>query len=121
LTQVPHDWYVLCKPGRPPGWAGRSGELPWGPNVHDMPVSEVAAHEFDCVVYQSHAHYLEREQVLPERHRRLPRIYLEHDPPQAHPTNTVHPVQDEGATIVHVTHFNDLMWDNGITPSRVVE
>ena len=28
---------------------------------------------------------------------------------------------DAGMQIVHVTHFNNLMWDNGITPSRVVE
>lgn len=122
LTQVPHDWYVLCKPGRPPGYAGRSGELPWGPNVHDMPVSEVASSEFDCVLYQSHAHYLrDRDAILADWQKKLPRIYLEHDPPQEHPTDTVHPVQDPQALIVHVTHFNDLMWDNGVTPSRVVE
>jgi hypothetical protein len=122
LTQVPHEWYVLSKPGRPPGYAGRSGALPWGPNVHDMPVALAGASEFDCVLYQSQAHYLhDREAILTAAQRRLPRICLEHDPPQAHPTDTRHPVQDPGALIVHVTHFNDLMWDNGVTPSRVVE
>ena len=25
LTQVPHEFYVLSKPDRPPGYAGRSG------------------------------------------------------------------------------------------------
>jgi hypothetical protein len=122
LTQVPHEWHVLCKPGRPPGYAGRSGELPWGANVHDMPASEVRENEFDCILYQSHGHYLrDRDELLADWQKKLPRIYLEHDPPQEHPTNTVHPVQDPDATIVHVTHFNELMWDNGVTPARVIE
>jgi glycosyltransferase involved in cell wall biosynthesis len=122
LTQVPHEWYVLSKPDRPPGYAGRSGELPWGDNVHDLPVGRLAEADFDCIVYQSHEHYLrDRCQLLTERQQRLPRIYLEHDPPQEHPTNALHPVQDPHALIVHVTHFNDLMWDNGVTPTRVIE
>jgi hypothetical protein len=122
LTQVPHEWFVLSKPGRPPGYAGRSGALPWGPNVHDLPVDLVGATDFDCVLYQSHAHYLhDRHEILTPWQKRLPRVYLEHDPPQEHPTNTRHPVQDPEALIVHVTHFNDLMWDNGVTPTRVVE
>jgi hypothetical protein len=122
LTQVPHEWFVLSKPGRPPGYAGRSGALPWGPNVHDLPVDLVGATDFDCVLYQSHAHYLhDRHEILTPSQKRLPQVYLEHDPPQEHPTNTRHPVQDPEALIVHVTHFNDLMWDNGVTPTRVVE
>src|SRR4051794_34119615 len=122
LTQVPHEWYVLSKPGRPPGYAGRSGALPWGENVHDLPADKVAGTDFDCILFQSHAHYLhDQHELLADWQKRLPRIYLEHDPPQEHPTNTRHPVQDPDALIVHVTHFNDLMWDNGVTPTRVVE
>jgi len=122
LTQVPHDWFVLSKPGRPPGYAGRAGALPWGDNVHDLPVEEVAKHEFDCIVFQSHKHWVEdREAIVGHRLAHVPRIYIEHDPPQEHPTNTLHPVQDPATTIVHVTHFNDLMWDNGVTPTRVIE
>ncbi|HZZ91947.1 MAG TPA: glycosyltransferase family 4 protein [Usitatibacter sp.] len=122
LTQVPHEWYVLSKPDRGPGYAGRWGNLPWGDNVHDMPVDEVQEHDFDCIVFQNTRHYLEdRHQILAPWQRELPRILIEHDPPQQHPTNTLHPVQDPSATIVHVTHFNDLMWDNGVTPTRVVE
>jgi glycosyltransferase involved in cell wall biosynthesis len=122
LTQVPHDWYVLSKPGRPPGYAGRAGQLPWGENVHDLPVDRIGEMQFDCIVFQHHQHWLvDQHELLAEWQKKLPRIYLEHDPPQEHPTNTLHPVQDPEALIVHVTHFNDLMWDNGITPSRVIE
>ena len=122
LTQVPHEWYVISKPGRPPGYAGRSGQLPWGDNVHDMPADQIGAADFDCVVFQHHRHYLhDQHELLLDWQKKLPRIYLEHDPPQEHPTNTRHPVQDPEALIVHVTHFNDLMWDNGVTPTRVIE
>ncbi|HET9579310.1 MAG TPA: glycosyltransferase family 4 protein [Usitatibacter sp.] len=122
LTQVPHEWYVISKPGHPPGYAGRSGELPWGRNVHDAPADQVGAMDFDCIVFQHRQHYLhDQHELLLEWQKDLPRIYLEHDPPQEHPTNTRHPVQDPEALIVHVTHFNDLMWDNGVTPTRVIE
>jgi glycosyltransferase involved in cell wall biosynthesis len=122
LTQVPHDWYVLSKPGRPPGYAGRAGQLPWGDNVHDLPVDRIGEMQFDCIVFQHHQHWLvDQHELLTDWQKKLPRIYLEHDPPQEHPTNALHPVQDPEALIVHVTHFNDLMWDNGITPSRVIE
>ena len=78
--------------------------------------------QFDCIVFQHHQHWmLDQHELLSDWQRKLPRIYLEHDPPQEHPTNTLHPVQDPGAMIVHVTHFNALLWDNGVTPTRVIE
>jgi glycosyltransferase involved in cell wall biosynthesis len=50
-----------------------------------------------------------------------PRIFVEHDPPQASPTDTRHPVDDPDVLLVHVTAFNELMWDSGRTPTRVIE
>jgi len=32
-----------------------------------------------------------------------------------------HPVDDPDVLLVHVTHFNDLMWDAGSTPTTVIE
>jgi glycosyltransferase involved in cell wall biosynthesis len=32
-----------------------------------------------------------------------------------------HPVDDPNVLLVHVTHFNRLMWDNGRTPTTVIE
>ncbi|HEX6966500.1 MAG TPA: glycosyltransferase, partial [Gemmatimonadaceae bacterium] len=60
-------------------------------------------------------------EILSERQRRGPRIYVEHDPPREHPTDTRHLVDDPDALLVHVTHFNSLMWDSGRTPTRVIE
>jgi hypothetical protein len=122
LTQVPHDFYVLSKPGRPPGYGGRSGQFPWGDNVHDLPVERAAGSVFDCIVFQDDPQYLDDQyRYLSAAQRRLPRIYIEHDPPRAHPTDTRHPVCEPDVLVVHVTAFNRLMWDNGDTPTRVIE
>ncbi|RSZ59007.1 glycosyltransferase family 4 protein [Massilia atriviolacea] len=122
LSQAPHEFYVLSKPGRPPGYGGRTRNMPWGDNVHDMPASEARHHQFDCIVFQDDAQY-EKDQYefLSASQRALPRIYLEHDPPRAHPTDTRHPVDTAGVLLVHVTHFNALMWDSGATPTCVIE
>src|SRR5690606_4698544 len=37
------------------------------------------------------------------------------------PTDTKHPFDDPDGLLVHVTAFNDLMWDSGSTPTRVIE
>ncbi len=122
LTQAPHDFYVLSRPGRPPGYGGRCGHMPWGDNVIDLPVAEAKDTAFDCILFQDDDQYLHDQHVyLSEYQRRLPKIYLEHDPPRAHPTDMRHPVDDPSVLLVHVTHFNALMWDNGRTPSRVIE
>jgi len=122
LTQAPHDFYVLSKPGRPPGYGGRCGHIPWGENVIDLPVAEAKDVQFDCILFQDDDQYLKDQyQYLSEAQRRLPRIYLEHDPPREHPTDMPHPVDDPSVLLIHVTHFNALMWNSHSTPSCVIE
>lgn len=122
LTQAPHDFYVLSKPDRPPGYGGRCGHLRWGDNVIDLPVAIAKDAEIDCILFQDDHQYLEDQyRYLSEAQRRLPKIYLEHDPPREHPTDMRHPVDDPDMLLVHVTPFNALMWDSGRTPTRVIE
>jgi hypothetical protein len=122
LTQVPHQFYVLSKPGRPPGYGGRCGHIPWGDNVIDMPVEQARTQEFDCILFQDDDQYLKDQyEFLTPAQRNLPRIYLEHDTPREHPTDMRHPVDDPSMLLVHVTPFNELMWDNGSTPTCVIE
>ncbi|MFL6621496.1 MAG: glycosyltransferase [Sulfurifustis sp.] len=121
LSHANAEFYVLSKPDRPSGYAGRYGHFPWGANVHDMPVAELPGKQFDCVLFQSREHYLDdQHRLLTEAQRRLPRIYLEHDPPRASPFDTPHPVDDPNVLLVHVTHFNRLMWNNNRTPTVVI-
>ena len=122
LTQAPHRFFVVSKPGRPPGYGGRSGHMPWGDNVIDMPADEVRNHQFDCIIFQDDHQYLQDQfDYLTPAQRSLPRIYIEHDTPREHPTAMRHPVEDTEVLLVHVTHFNALMWDNGETPVKVIE
>ena len=122
LTQVPHDWWLVTDAERSPHHAGRAGRLPWGDNVHEVPIERVRDMDFDVVLFQSRREWDEEQQrILTAAQRALPRIVLEHDPPQEHPTNTRHWVQDRNVLLVHVTPFNALMWDNGITPAVVIE
>jgi hypothetical protein len=122
LTQLPHQFYIPSKPGRPAGYTGKWGHIPWGDNVHDVPAEAVRDLDLDCVIYQWREHYFKDQyELLTPEQRRLPRIYLEHDPPQRHPTFTRHPVDDPDTLLVHVTPFNELMWDSGRSPTRVIE
>jgi Glycosyl transferases group 1 len=122
LTQAPHDFYVLSKPGRPAGYGGRCGHLPWGANVIDLPVDEAKKQRFDCIVFQDDHQYLEdQHEFLTAAQRRLPKIYIEHDPPRKNAVDEPHIVWARDTLLVHVTHFNRLMWDNGDTPTRVID
>lgn len=122
LSHAPHDFYVPVKPGRPEGYGGRAGTLPWPDSLHEIAAGEVRNARFDCVLYQSQRNWLvDRDEILSDEQRRLPQIFLEHDPPREHPTDTRHIIDDPSMLLVHVTHFNALMWDSGRTPVRVIE
>jgi len=122
LTQIDHDFYLPVKPGKPEGYGGRLAGFPWGENVRDLPAEEVRQLEFDCILFQSRKNYLQDQyEILSASQQHLPRLYLEHDPPQEHPTNTKHIVDDRNVLLIHVTHFNQLMWDSGRSPTRVID
>ena len=122
LTQAPHDFYLVTRPGHPPGYAGKVGALPWGGNVHEVDADSVKDESFDCVVFQSKKHWeKDRLTVLSEAQRKLPTIVVEHDPPYDDPVMTPHWMDDSNALLVHVTPFNALMWDNGSATVRVIE
>jgi glycosyltransferase involved in cell wall biosynthesis len=122
LSHIDHDIYLPVKDGRPEGYGGRTASFPWPGNVHEVAAEDVASGEYDVVLFQSHQNYLrDQHEILSPAQHHLPRIYLEHDPPRQHPTDTHHPVDDPEVLLVHVTAFNELMWDSLRTPTRVIE
>jgi glycosyltransferase involved in cell wall biosynthesis len=51
----------------------------------------------------------------------LPAVYVEHNTPRGHAVTSRHPLAGQRAvTLVHVTHFNDLVWDNEDCPTTVI-
>jgi hypothetical protein len=121
LATIDHDWYLPVKPGSPPGYGGR-GRAPFPPTIRDVDASLVQELDLDLVLFQS-ADNLERDAaaLLSPAQRRLPRVYLEHNTPLPHAVETRHPFQDPHGLLVHVTAYNRLMWDNGVTPTCLVE
>ena len=89
--------------------------------VHDVPEEQIRDVDVDLVLYQHESNRRDAPRILSDRQLRGPRVHLEHDPPREHPTDTRHPVDDPDVLLVHVTPFNDLMWDTGRTPTRVIE
>ena len=122
LSRIPHEIVVPAKPGRPHRYGGLTDNFTWPANLREVPADEVRDLELDAILFQTRANWdVDQFEILSEAQRRLPRLYLEHDPPREHPTDTRHWVDDPEVLLVHVTHFNDLMWDSGRTPTRVVE
>lgn len=122
LSQVPYEFYLPVKENKEEGYGGKSGSFQWGNNVHEVAADKIKELTFDCILFQSKKNYLEDQyEILTHEQRKLPAIYLEHDPPREVPTDTCHLVDSPNVMLVHVTHFNSLMWDNNSTETRVIE
>ncbi len=122
LARVEHDWYLPVKPGRPEGYGGRGPTFDLPAYVREVPAEEVRYLDLDLVIYQTPKNYFEDgPEILSPEQQRLPRIYLEHNTPKPDAVHTRHPIDDPNVLLVHVTHYNRLMWDNGRTPTRVIE
>ena len=123
LAQVEHDWFLPVRADTAGGYGGRGGPdstLP--PHVREVPAERVRDLDLDLIVYQTPQDYRAvAAEVLSPEQRRLPAIYLEHNTPRPHPTDSRHQMDDPDGLIVHVTHYNRLMWDNGRTPTTVIE
>lgn len=121
LSQGNYDLFIPIKEDKSPGYYGRGETFPFGDNVVEIPAAEVKNMEFDLILFQTDENYFEDQyEILSESQRKLPRVYLEHDPPWGHPTDCRHPLKDPDVILVHVTHFNQLMWDNHHLTARVI-
>lgn len=112
-----HDYLLPTPPEH--GRAGRDRPR----SVRAVPAADLAGTDVDLVVLQRPeeleltARWLGRTPG-----RDLPAIYVEHDPPRGDVPDVRHPMADrQDIWLVHVTHFNELMWDSGTTPTTVIE
>jgi hypothetical protein len=122
LSQADCEFYIPFRNGNEEGYGGRGTVFPFGENVYEVPVERVREMDFDCILFQTRRNYFKDQyDILSESQRRLPSIYLEHDPPQEHPTDQRHWFDQPNGLLVHVTHFNALAWNSGTMPTRVIE
>ena len=122
LAQAGVEFLLPVEPGRPGGFGGRGATFPFPDRVREVPAAGVRDAEFDLVLYQTRGNYeVDGPELLSDRQRELPSIYLEHDPPQEHPVDQRHWFDEPDSLLVHVTPFNALMWDSGRTPTRVID
>jgi len=122
LSRANVEFLLPVKAGRHEGYGGRGEVFPFPDRVRDVPAEAVRDADFDLVLYQTRGNYeIDGPAILSDRQRNLPRIYLEHDPPQQHPVDQRHWFDEPESLLVHVTPFNALMWDSGRTPTKVVD
>src|SRR5262249_33254412 len=111
LTQVPHEFWLVTDPARTPHHSGRSGRLPWGGTAHGAAAAPTRERGSDVTLSRARTGGDEEHPPpLGGARRAPPRISPEPAPPQEHPTNTRHWVDDPHTLLVHVTPFNALMW-----------
>jgi hypothetical protein len=125
LVQGRHDYLLPVLPGRDAEGRGRAETWTWPENAIEVTPEEAADTPVDVVILQR-PHELDGlcERWLGGRRpgHELPAIYVEHNAPQGQIAEMRHPAADRrDLVLVHVTHFNDLFWDAGSTPTRVIE
>ncbi|MCL5784562.1 MAG: glycosyltransferase family 4 protein [Patescibacteria group bacterium] len=127
LTRVKScDFYIPFKKSGGLGYEAIGSGFPWGKNVHQVPAEEIKRLGLDLILFQSsypeNKIYLQDQfEILSKDQLTLPKVYLEHEPPRDLPTDTKHITASSDTFLVHVTHFNNLMWDSGQTATRVIE
>lgn len=125
LVHGDHEYLIPVTDDRGPDGRGRARTWDWPPSAVEVTRAEAADADVDVVVLQR-PHELEdlAERWLGGRRpgRDVPAVYVEHNAPQGRIAAMRHPATDRpDLTLVHVTHFNDLFWDAGSTPTRVIE
>ncbi|MEA2293523.1 MAG: hypothetical protein QOE86_1162 [Solirubrobacteraceae bacterium] len=124
FVQGEHEYLVPVVPGRGPDGRGRAQTYSWPASAVELAPEELRDAEFDVVLVQRPHELLELCESWTGRRpgRDVPAVYVEHNAPQGRIAEMRHPAADrDDLVLVHVTHFNDLFWECGSTPTRVVE
>lgn len=120
FVQGPHR-YLL--PTLPDGSGGRPAAWDWPASAVERSPAQLRDEPVDVVVVQRLAELdLAADRLGRMPGRDVPVVYLEHNAPRGPAATSRHPAADrDDLTIVHVTHFNALMWDTGSTRTAVIE
>jgi hypothetical protein len=123
FVQGAHEYLVPVLPGRGPDGLGRARTWNWPSTVHERTPAQLRDEAIDVVILQRPEELdLVRRWLGREPGSDVPAIYLEHNTPEGSPCGQRHLLADQRKiSIVHVTGFNELYWDNGEAPAVVIE
>lgn len=122
LSQCNIDIYIPVNERKNEGYYGRGHTFLFGDNVIEVPVAEVRNMEFDGILFQSEKNYsIDQYEILSAGQRQLPAVYLEHNAPAPYAVDSSHPLYDPRVMLVHVTHYNKLMWKNHVPGVKVIQ
>jgi Glycosyl transferases group 1 len=123
FVQGRHDYLVPVNPERDADGLGVARTYDWPDDVHEVPCDRLRDEDIDVVVIQRpHELELAGRWLGREPGRDVPAVYVEHNTPRGDAATTRHPIADRrDLVLVHVTHFNKVMWDNGWAPTVVIE
>jgi glycosyltransferase involved in cell wall biosynthesis len=123
FVQGSHDYLLPVTPDRGPDGLGRARTWDWPASAVELSPESLRDADIDVVVLQRpHEVALAAEWTGRVPGRDLPAVYVEHNTPVGAVPDTRHPMADrDDIPVVHVTHFNRLLWDNGRAPTHVVE
>jgi glycosyltransferase involved in cell wall biosynthesis len=121
FVQGRHHYLLPTLPEGGQWGLGRAGR-DWPGNVEEVPAERLRDTEPDVVVLQRPEEIDKAAEWLGRvPGEEIPAVYVEHNAPRPHAASSVHPLADQSAIcVVHVTQFNDLMWDCGRAPTRVI-
>jgi hypothetical protein len=124
FVQGRHRYLVPTLPERGPWGGGRPAAWDWPASAVEISPAELADADVDVVVLQRPEEIELAERWLGRRPGRdVAAVFLEHNAPRGGAAaSSRHPLADrDDLLLVHVTAFNDLMWDAGDTATTVVE
>ncbi|KUO06915.1 glycosyltransferase [Streptomyces sp. DSM 15324] len=123
FVQGPYDCLVPVTPDRGPDGLGRARTWQWPSRVREVGPDGLREARIDLMVLQRpHELALARRWTGRTPGVDVPAVYVEHNCPHGPAVDTRHPLADRtDIPLVHVTHFNRLMWDNGRASTEVIE
>lgn len=118
-----HDYLLLTTSDRCSDGVSRVSTREWPGSVREVAVEGLADEDVDVVVLQRPHEVELAERWLGARRpgRDVPAVYVEHSTPAGAVPDTRHPMAGGGIPIVHITGFNELLWDCAGTPTTVIE
>jgi hypothetical protein len=115
-----HRYVIPVNPAKDADGRGLMGRN-W-PRAQEVSVDQLRDEDIDLAILQRPEEFDLADRWLGRRPGvDVPAVYVEHNTPRPYAVDTVHPLAGRrGITLIHVTDFNRLMWDNGLAPTRVI-